>query len=475
MFNFEFDNRKMIEAGGDVINISGFTDDSKSPVSPNNPPDPNAIIDNPPPGTPPGTPPDTPPDLLEITDKTDVLLKAVISSKYDDIKVVRLNKAGDLVNTEGVVLISKADLDKSVDEVKTDRVTKADAYIKKMKTVQIGNDELKILEDGSVKDAAGNVVLTAEQLRQQVMSDDNYLKEDNFNDDVFSQIEQLTGIQLADDAGNPIEFEFTPEGLAQRDLHLIKQEGSRIAQEAINKFFSDTPELEKAYYYLKTKGTLEGFGSRTNHEGITIKYDDAQQQYDIFVEGQLKRGYTREQARSRADLFKKNDMLFEESKNELAYIIAKEKEEVENDKLTYEKLENDKLEQQRTYWSNIANKLSTGKVLDFNIPENIRVVQPNNTIKYYSRQDFMDYMSKPVKGNLTQAQVDAQSEDIDLKILYDYLRFVKHDMTYIINQKVKQNKVNDLKQRFNKDAIPSRKIVVTAANSKSNNDGIVYS
>ena len=478
MFVYNIDNRKMDDepgagggaGGSDSINISGFTDDNPpTPPKQNDPPKPNDPPKDPPKPTDPPTG-----DLVEFGESTDSILKDFVSSKYDDLSLVRLNKDGALVNTEGKVLISKEDLDKETNTIKEGLVTKATEYISGLDEVEIDGKSYKIEEDGSVKNEEGEVILTKEALIDQIMQGDDYLAEPDPDDvSIYAQAQQLTGLELVDDNGNPVEFEETPEGLAQRDLHIARQEGNRIANETINSFFSEYPQLEDAFYYLKTRGNLEGFGSQTNHEGVTIDKNNEQQQVDIVMEREMRNGYTREQAAKRVDLYKQNDMLYEESTSALSFIQKAEQDDKAATRAQFEASEQAKAQEQAEYWNNVAAKLQTGKVLDYTIPENIRVPLENGTVKYFTKQDFYNYMRVPVKGNLTQAQLDAQSEPVDVKIFNDYLRFVGHNMSYIIEQRVNAKQVNDLRQRFNRDAIPAKKVVITPTAKKSNNDKIV--
>jgi hypothetical protein len=468
MFNYVIDNRKLSPetggGGGDII-ISGMTDKpTTTPIKTDTLPPSNP---NPTP-----TPSSTSEEYVPVDDNNHLLLEA-ISDKFTDTSVVKLNKNGDLVNLEGTVLITKADLDTKVGTVKTSHVEKASTYIKTLNTVEIDGKEHTISEDGSVVGSDGVVLLSAQDLIDKVLESGDYLNSDEDNDDVFAQVQALTGLELVDDKGEAVEFEFTPEGLAKRDLHIARQEGSRIANELIGNFFNDNPQIEDAFYYLKTKGTLDGFGNQTDHEGITLDANNEQQLFDTVVEAEMVRGYTKEQAIKRANIFKNSDVLFEEAKDGLAFIVNKERADKEAQRIEYERQQTKLREEQTQYWNDVLTKVSTGKVLDYTIPENIRVVKNDGTVKYYNRSDFYNYMSRPVKNGLTQAQMDAQSEPLDVKIFNDYLRFVGHNMSYIVDQKVKQTKVTDLKQRFNREPLSTKKLVVNATQRKSKNDNIV--
>lgn len=410
-------------------------------------------------------------DLIALDDKSDVILRDVVSKKFSDLGAVRLNKNGDVVNVEGAVLIAKADIDKDVNLIKTERTTKAEDYLSKLGTVEYQGVPYEIQEDGSLKDKDGNVVLSKESLLAEIMSTDDYLSVDDPNDDVFEQASVITGIELLDENGNKLSFEPTAQGIAQRDLYIARQEGSRLAKESINKFFNDYPELQDAFYYYKTKGSLNGFGTQTNHEGIVLDKTNDNQLYAVFVEGEIARGLSKEVAVKRADLFKKNDLLYEEASNALAYMVEQEKEEKLLTKQEYESQQQALREQHLKFTNEVKTKIESGKVLDYIIPENIRIARPDGTIVYRTKADFFNYITQPVANNLTQAQLDSKAESLDVKMFYDYLRYTNNNMSYIIDQKVKDSKVAEFKNKFAIGNIPGRKLIIKGA-AKTSNDNI---
>jgi len=416
--------------------------------------------------------------LIAIPDNVDILIKDTLSEKYSDLSTIRFNNKGDVVNVEGTVLITKADLDTNVAALKTARTAKADEYIKSLKTIVIADDngaevEHTISEDGSVKDKDGKIIYTADQLREQIMSTDDYLADKEEPVSLYDEVEAISGLQLVDENGEPVIFEETAEGLARRDIHIAKQEGTRIANEQLSAFFNNNPELEDAFFYLKANGNLNGFGVQTNHEGVSIDDANEQQHLDIIIESEMMRGLSKEAAIKRANMFKSNDMALEEAKAGLAFMQNKEKQDKQANIDAFNAKQQEIIREQTEYWNNVANILKTGRVLDYTIPDNIRVPQDNGTIVYKSKDDFYNYMYQPVENGLTAAQLDAQNEPIEVKIFNDFLRFVGNDTSYIVSQKVKRDKVETFKKRFTNGGIPSKRVIIKPPTKKSNNDNIV--
>lgn len=412
-------------------------------------------------------------DISDFDTDADKFATQFLTEKYTNLENVKVNKNGDIVNVEGDVLVTKADLVKDVGELKGTFVEKADAYIKTLGTVQVGEEDLAIEEDGSVKGADGEVLLTAEQLREQIMASDDYLEEESEFTNIYDEAASISGLSVLDESGNVVEFTDDAEGLAQRDIMLVRQEGNRIGQEAINGFFNENADLLDAFYYKKANGSLDGFGQRTNHEGVALDKENLEQHYNLVVEAETLRGKNKADATKLADLLKANDMLFDEAGKALSFMQGKEKADKLADKAAFDAEQKRNADANAEYWTGVQQIVESGRVSDYNIPENIRLVDKNGIVSYKSRADFYEYLSQPVKGGLTQAQVDASSEPLDLKIFYDFLRFTGNNINYVVDQRVKQNKVKDAKTKFNSGSrIPNRKVKVTMPKAKSRNDNI---
>lgn len=456
---------------GEVI-LTGFSEPIKNggTTPPTTPP-------STPPGAPPTTPPVTPPanDLTPFTvDDTDKFTAEFLITTYGGLEGVRLNANGDLVNVEGKILVPKNDLLTKVGDIKQTHSAKAEEYIKGVGEVEIEGKTYKIAEDGSVKDG-DRVLLTKEELINQVLESGDYLSTADPDGSIYELANTITGFDFTDDKGNVIEFEESPEGLAKRDLYIAHTEGQRIAQNVINDFFATNAELEDAFYYLKTKGTLQGYGTMTNHEGISIDENDVTQQTNLVVEAEMARGSSRERAIMLADMFKGKDKLFEEAKSSLAYLVKAEKDQKNAIKKNFEDSQAALAKEQKEYWTNVTNIVQRGKLLDYNIPENIRIPDENGVVRYATKSDFLEYLSKPVKDGLTAAQLDAKNEPIELQLFYNFLRFINNDISYVINQRAKSTKVEEFKSRFNTNNKITRKVTIqkSSATRGGRNDNVL--
>ena len=399
-----------------------------------------------------------------------------LSSKYgDDVNLLKVDEDGNITNTEGEVLVTKEDYDKGIKDTKSNHVELAKNYIKSLETFRVEDEDgkyydAKINEKGELVDSKGNVVMSSEDLVNNVITEGDYVDYDPDETSIYESANQITGFDFVDENGESVEFDETPEGLANRDLHLVQNYGVRMAQEQINKFLQDNPEMESFYNYVKVNGTGEGYGQRTNHEGIQIDKSNEDQQFSLVVEAEMVRGNSRERAENIAEMFKEKDKLFEESENSLSFLKSKDQEYRQADKEKVAKQQQEAQANKEKYANSVKGLLEKGKVLDYTIPKNIKVKDKNGVIKTASINDFFEYITVDQGNGLTQSQIDAQSEDMEYKVLIDYLRFTGNDINYLVNQKSNQKAVNEFKNKFSRSRTKVPKATIKVNNPNRNRD-----
>ena len=495
-FNRKLDNEPGSSGGDPDVILSGFSDDepgsgqkSGSPTA-----DGGFIIDDdddpkggkPKGGTGDGGGSDDPakkPDNSELSELKDLspIASDFLSTKYgDDLELLRLDKEGNVTNIDGEVLVTKDDYEKGITKTKETHVEKAKDYIKSLETFRVEDEDgkyydAKINENGELVDDDGNVVMSADELVDSVIEEGDYVDYDPNEEPIYDSANKITGFEFTDDEGNPVEFDETPEGLAARDLHLVQTYGIRTAQEQINKFFQENPHIEDFYNYVKVNGSPEGYGNQTSHENITIDKDNESQHFNLVVEAEMLRGNTRERAENIAEMFKEKDKLFEEAENSLSFIVGKEKESRQQRKEAVIAQQQEEQANKEAHANNVKEILERGKVLDYTIPKNIKVKDKNGIIRTATVNDFFEYVTQDTGNGLTRSQLDAKNEDLEYKLLIDYLRFTGNDIDYLVNQKSNQKAVNSFKSKFTKSKgrVPKATVKVKK-NTSNSNDDIIY-
>lgn len=134
--------------------------------------------------------------------------------------------------------------------------------------VQIENEDGVldyILDENGNATKDGTIVYTADQL-----ATGSTEKDDNTIDDVHNLISQVSGIDLLDDAGQPILFKDGIEGLADREVFVKNKFYQQGQDEAIDTLFGNNPDLAEMYSYKSKHGSLEGYIKQTDYKSLVI-------------------------------------------------------------------------------------------------------------------------------------------------------------------------------------------------------------
>lgn len=365
----------------------------------------------------------------------DKITSEYILSKYNNSKDgLFFNTKGDVVNEKGEVLYTKDKYTEEVNSIKESNKNNASKYIKTLETITLADGkQATVNANGELIDSNNKVVMTKDQLIQYVI--DNVDIDNTPEGESLPEIvSKLSGYSIVDEHGKPVLFEDTYEGMAKRDKMLVEQEATRIANEKYNSIISSIPGIEDAINYAKINGSLDGFGVIKSYDTIKLDPNNTTQHFNVIVENEMQLGKSQEEAVEIANLYKDNDKLIEKGK--LALDSLKKRS---NDFRT--KLANDAAEVELEYerniaeqTNNIANIINSGKILNFSIPEVIKIKDDNGVIKSVNRQQFIDYVTKRTyQGKYTAEQVDAAKEPLDRKVLFALLRFTKVDLTQLVS------------------------------------------
>ena len=126
------------------------------------------------------------------------------------------------------------------------------------------SDYILDVDGNATKD--GVIVYTAEQIATSSTEDDKT----PIVDDIHQLISQVSGIDLLDDAGQPVLFKDGVEGLAEREVYVKNKFYQQGQAEAIDSLFGDNPDLAEMYSYKSKHGSLEGYVKQTDYNSITI-------------------------------------------------------------------------------------------------------------------------------------------------------------------------------------------------------------
>lgn len=295
--------------------------------------------------------------------------------------------------------------------------------------VEIDGETYTIDENGNaIKD--GNIVYTKEQLEE--MSEDDDDNDDSEDDSVvtINDIAKLSGINLVDDNGNPIEYEWSEEGLAKREADVYtlgKQEGFK---DGFTQYLNENPDIAAIIEYKNRFGTIEGYSNTIDYSKMSLP-ESEDELMNLIYAAEIQRGNPPERAKKIAEFAKANNDLANDAKLSLDYLKKNQEQEIKNRQQQIAIQEQQERQQEIAFYGVdyingkevvvpeakgslydcIVNK---GTLKNYQIPIEGITIKSENGIKKMSRKEVFDYLSKPVKEidgvYYTQAQLDEISK-----------------------------------------------------------------
>lgn len=425
--------------------------------------------------------------------------KGHLTSFAPDIDGASFNSKGDIVDSEGKVVLAKADLDVKLDanpgeteDEKAIRLAKEKAEgeggdgdegtpeEKATKLIADSEGELITIDgveykikDGAAVDTADAVKITKEELQTKMV--ESLGDEVSGDDDYISELSTLTGYTPVDDKGAPVEYENDVEGIAKFISDTVRQEGTRLHQEQQNGFFTQYPQMKDAYNFLRVNNNLEGYGQVTDHSKVKLDKDNEGQLTEIIIKGEMLRGRTKEQAQRQVKYAKDDNRLLEESTDNLTFIQGRETAAAADRASTVAAADKVASDTAKEYWGGIKTTIDGGTLEGYVIPENIQIRDENDKVITKNRTDFYNYVSQTVDNEGNSAASVARTSKPELELLIDYIMFTGGDLKSLVNLQVKKENAKTGKLQISRNKSNKTKIVIGKAKdtSKANNDNIL--
>lgn len=404
----------------------------------------------------------------------------IISPKVEDY----IEKDGDQVNLDD----DKEDDDTSNDDYQnSDKDDKSDEY-KENDSLEVTLEDGNVVtgtinKDGDLVDETGKVILTKDNLTSSVSDDDEV------EGITIADISKLSGITVTDQEGNEVAYENTVEGLAKREADIKKIGYIEGQKKALETFFSEYPEFESMFRYMKTYGNLDNYNNFVDFTKVALDSNNEAQLLDIIKKAEIAKGSSAERAERIANFSKVDNTLVADAQASLDYLAntqksyheAADREAAKNEAKLIEAeqnyygvtVENNKIKSLNVKDSVYDKIVNEGKVGEFIIPKDgIKVKGKNNTTVTASREDLFKYIYVPVAeidGQLlSQAQVDQYNKlnNTDELLKSFIMNFTGGNLDSLITAKAKSENVKKVRLAGSKttsksDTKTGSKVIVT--------------
>ena len=416
---------------GDISSTdTGSTEEGNTSTAPVTPPVP--------PVTPPteGVPPTNPPVEAVSLESYDSILAAlnnpehsskaqeVLKDVFDIFKATAIDKDGNLVDANAVVVLSADKLKAFID-----------------------TDTLPLDDKGNMVNDKGEIL----------KSKDTILEENSVVLEIKKSIETNFGIEFPDLG----ELPETGEGIIKLVETAIKLKNTS----SVKNFLDNVPELKGFYQHLLLGGKPENYTtSNIDYKNINVKTLEESAKLDL-----LNKAFTSQGTPNKEKMIALLQKAGEEELNEavigaINYLDTKQKEL--NSTRELQLAEKARIEQENTerYWKEVDTTIKNGKIGVLNIPVT-------------EREAFFKYMSEPVNDNYDSADSLAAAKDsLDFELMVSYLRFKKGDIGQLVKNLASQQKVETLRERMAKHKeLTGQGVPSTGSNFSGKNNGTTLS
>ena len=279
---------------------------------------------------------------------------------------------------------------------------------------------------------------------------------------------EAVGVDILDDNDKPVQFEDTPEGLAQYVDAVIKTSQQEIAETAINSLYNRYPILKDVLdYYLANGNSLDGFTGREDRSSITIDESNEKQQEDIIRLAWKERGQTINDAY--IAYLKSSGLLLQTAEQELENIQNADKAERQRLADEARAAEQKAVEENQAYWNGVKQVIDGRKVAGYEIPQTILIQKEGKQIAV-TPNDFFNYLYQTDKDGYTRYQRDIMKQTPesrrDDEILRAFLTFTGGSYANLVDMAIKEKEAIKLRSKAKEAAAHRTTVKVSTPQSK---------
>ena len=313
---------------------------------------------------------------------------------------------------------------------------------------EIDNTTYIVDNEGNLVDEEGNIFKKKDELKD-YFDELNQSDEDDKTKNNLNNIIEAVGVDILDDDDKPVQFEDTPQGIAQYVKAVIETTQQEIAETALNSLYDRFPFLTDAInYYLANGNSLEGFNAQKDRSSITIDENNQAQQEDIIRMAWKERGQKIDDAY--IAYLKSSGLLLQTAEQELENIQNADKAEKQRLADEAKAAEQQALEQNQAYWNGVKQVIDGRKVAGYEIPQTILIQKEGKQIAV-TPNDFFNYLYQTDKEGLTRYQRDIMKQTPesrrDDEILRAFLTFTGGSYANLVDMAVKEKEVIKLRSK----------------------------
>jgi hypothetical protein len=231
------------------------------------------------------------------------------------------------------------------------------------------------------------------------------------------------------------------ESLAQ----VVMDAGTKIAEQQLQSFFDEMPELGQMFDYLSSGGDPakyhQTFHQSPDYDSIEIDPEDSAAQKQLVTRDLSEQGYEAEDIDKLVEKYEAAGILADQAQVALKSLKKRSAQRKEQLLEQQKKANEEQIAKVTKYWKDVEEHIDQNDVFS-GVP-----------IPKKEKKALFDYISKPVKPGLAQRDLDLQKATLEQRLALDYLLMKGVDLTKVIDLKVETKRASELKDRLKKKEV----------------------
>lgn len=329
-------------------------------------------------------------------------------------------------------------------------------------------------KDGNLVDKDGKVFKEAKDVKDYVGQFNSNNEPDAFN---LASLQSLFDVDVVDDNGKAIEFTDDETGRKAYIDKVIELKQAESRQAAIDTFFENNPVVKQFTDFVAAGGDIRYFGQMPDRTGIQFD-ENNEKQHEAIIRAAWQEFGKRGNVEGYIKYLKDGGGLADAARDDLKALQDKDAAYKQDIAARAEQARRQEQEDLNNYWKAINDKVNSGIISGYKIPEIITKEVDGKKLNY-TRKDFFDYISKidpQTRQTGYQRDLAALSDDeaMNRELLDAWMHFTGGTYQDIINMAVKSEEVKRLKLTAKAAKNPSGAIHITKpGNSKVNSKDII--
>ena len=324
-----------------------------------------------------------------------------------------------------------------------------------LKTAEEVEAEKKVAEEANKdknKDKVEDKVEDKTETETTETTEENEETQESENEDetIFDVVKKKLPFELKDDNGNDIEF-----GNSFDDVVAFTETvGLKYAQHHINSFLESNPDVKSLVLHLQNGGSVDTFVKQAipDFSKITLDANNKEQLKNVYVDSLKIRNYNPSDINILLESAEAKGDLFDKAKAGQAELIKFREDSLKKEEQQRQAAIQKEKEEADETLKEVQSVIKKGKLL-------------NAEVSVKDQNDFLVYLTKPVKDGLTQHQIDMENDDMEHELFHAYQRFKKYGgILPKVANKTEQNKTTGLPTRKNPAIVKSNES--TPSNNK---------